>query len=155
MEDRVSDFWWQPVAAATRRPLFIINELDYSFRVIVYIGPPGCGKSRRAAECCGSTVPYYKPRGKWWDGYWQHELVIIDDFYGWIRLDEMLRILDRYPHRVQVKGSYVQFLAKKIFITSNIEVSSWYKNCESVLIEALLRRIDSITIFPEASGSGP
>lgn len=109
------------------------------------------GKSKRAAELCGSESTYYKPRGQWWDGYWRHDNVIIDDFYGWIRLDEMLRILDRYPHRVEVKGGYVQFLAKRVVITSNIEVKKWYseEKIDSVLFDALLRRIDKIEIMTQ------
>lgn len=61
----------------------------------------------------------------------------------------MLRILDRYPHRVEVKGGYVQFLAKRVVITSNIEVKKWYseEKIDSVLFEALLRRIDTIEIM--------
>lgn len=39
---------------------------------------------------------YYKPRGELWDGYHQQPSVIIDDFYGWLKYDELLKISDRY-----------------------------------------------------------
>nr|QJI53612.1 MAG: replication associated protein [Circoviridae sp.] len=115
---------------------------EWKTRTVVRIGPTGVGKSKWCAEQCGSSPPYYKPRGEWWDGYFAHENVIIDDFYGWIRLDEMLRITDRYPHRVPVKGGFRQFLAKTIYITSNLPISDWYKTCPPQLLEALERRID-------------
>lgn len=31
--------------------------------------------------------------------------MVIDDFYGWIPYDEMLRVMDRYPHKVPIKGA--------------------------------------------------
>ena len=52
----------------------------------------------------------------------------------------MLRLLDRYPFQVEIKGAHVQFTSKLIVITSNKSPDSWYK-CEN---SALLRRIDHI-----------
>nr|QJI53400.1 MAG: replication-associated protein [Circoviridae sp.] len=101
---------------------------DFKTEVIVLVGPPGSGKSRYcAAEAAKCGTVYYKPRGEWWDGYEQHDAVVIDDFYGWIKYDELLKICDRYPYQVAVKGGYRQFVSKKIFITSNEPVEKWYK----------------------------
>lgn len=95
-----------------------------------YWGPPGSGKSRRsleeARELCGESI-YYKPRGLWWDGYKQHKAVIIDDFYGWIQYDELLKICDRYPYKVQVKGGFEEFTSTHIWITSNAGLPELYK----------------------------
>ncbi|AGJ74760.1 replication-associated protein [Dragonfly associated cyclovirus 8] len=95
-----------------------------------YWGPPGSGKSRRALEeataRCNESI-YYKPRGQWWDGYHQQEGVIIDDFYGWIKYDELLKVTDRYPYKVQVKGSFEEFTSKHIWITSNVDTCDLYK----------------------------
>ena len=82
-----------------------IPERDFKTEVRFYYGRPGSGKSRRAlaeAKATGGRI-YYKPRGDWWDGYKQHECVIIDDFYGWIKYDDLLKICDRYPYQVQSK----------------------------------------------------
>jgi hypothetical protein len=73
-----------------------------------------------------SSQVYYKPRGDWWDGYKQQPVVIIDDFYGWLKYDELLKISDRYPYRVPVKGSFETFNSKCIFITSNVAIDQWY-----------------------------
>ncbi|AGJ74758.1 replication-associated protein [Dragonfly associated cyclovirus 7] len=111
--------------------------------VYYYWGAPGTGKSRTAleeAEKITTTSIYYKPRGLWWDGYRQQTCVIIDDFYGWIKYDEMLKIMDRYPYKVQVKGGFEEFTSKHIWITSNIDTDLLYKfsNYSNVAFERRL-----------------
>ena len=120
-----------------------IAPRDFKTEVFYYYGPPGTGKSRRALEEAKSIAPdsiYYKPRGLWWDGYQQQKCVIIDDFYGWIKYDELLKICDRYPYKVQVKGSMEEFKATHIWITSNIDTDVLYK-FEGYDDAALRRRI--------------
>ncbi|XP_024858163.1 uncharacterized protein LOC108249974 isoform X2 [Kryptolebias marmoratus] len=119
----------------------VARQRDYKTDVTVLVGPPGCGKSRRAAGAT-SGLAFYKSRGEWWDGYVGQEDVIIDDFYGWLKYDELLRICDRYPHRVPVKGSFAQFSARRIFITSNKHVWEWYK-FEHYDADPLMRRINT------------
>lgn len=102
---------------------------SFKTEVFYFWGPPGTGKSRRALEeatAAGGGI-YYKPRGDWWDGYRQQDNVIIDDFYGWIKYDELLKITDRYPYRVPIKGGYEEFISKKIWITSNVDTDVLYK----------------------------
>ncbi|AKO63006.1 replication-associated protein [Beak and feather disease virus] len=98
---------------------------DFKTEVDVVYGPPGCGKSRWANEQPGTK--FYKMRGEWWDGYDGEDIVIIDDFYGWLPYCEMLRLMDRYPHKVPVKGAFVEFTSKRIIITSNKPPQEWYK----------------------------
>lgn len=109
--------------------VFPILPRDHKTEVFYYWGPPGSGKSRRALEEARATNEdiYYKPRGLWWDGYKQQPNVIIDDYYGWLKYDELLKICDRYPYKVQVKGSFEEFTSKKIWFTSNIDTHSLYK----------------------------
>ena len=73
------------------------------------------------------------------------ETVIIDDFYGWMPFDTLLRLTDRYPMLVDIKGGAVQFTAKRIIITSNEVPDNWYPNvsCLPHRWNALLRRITS------------
>lgn len=106
-----------------------VSPRMYKTWVYYYWGPTGTGKSSRAlkeaTEIEGGI--YYKPRGLWWDGYQQQDNVIIDDFYGWIKYDEMLKIMDRYPYKVQVKGGFEEFTSRRIWITSNIDTDQLYK----------------------------
>nr|WQH26039.1 MAG: replication-associated protein [Longfin eel circovirus] len=117
---------------------------DWKTEVHVLWGIPGCGKSRYARE--QAPEAYYKPRGEWWDGYTGQEDVIVDDFYGWLKFDELLKICDRYPHRVPVKGSFVQFTAKRIYITSNVPVPEWYPSLGFDL-RALYRRLTTYVMW--------
>lgn len=115
-------------------------------------GEPGTGKSRTAlAEAsAGAASVYYLPRGNggnvWWDGYEGQDCVIIDDFYGWLRWDTLLRLADRYPLRVEVKGGSTPFLSKRIYITSNKHWTGWYNFAGGRGMDpaALQRRITSI-----------
>ena len=115
-------------------------------KVYVYVGPPGCGKSKHVWEACGGKDFYYKPRGEWWDGFTNQSNVILDDFYGWIKYDEMLRICDRYPLKVPVKGSFVEFSAKNLYITSNTHVWEWYK-FDGFDAAALMRRVNEYKLW--------
>lgn len=120
----------------------------------VYYGAPGAGKSRAAweealAEVNGDlTKVYSKAAGDWWDGYNGQPIVVIDDFYGSIRYSELLKILDRYPLSVQIKGGHVSMRAIKFYITSNSHPRDWYSGIKDKIdLNALKRRISSIICF--------
>lgn len=115
--------------------------------VYVYWGDTGLGKSRKAFEECPDA--YWKTLGDWWDGYDGHTEVIIDEFYGWIRFDLLLRLLDRYPMRVPVKGGFRKFVAEKIIFTSNKSPKEWYPNLSEVHKRAFERRITKVVEFKE------
>lgn len=105
-------------------------------------GDTGVGKTKRAYE--ETTNPYISGKNlKWWEGYDAHEDVIIDDFRkDFCTFHELLRILDRYEYRVEVKGGSRQLLAKKIYITSCYSPDKVYDTRED--IDQLLRRINLI-----------
>ena len=125
--------------AALARPL---PKRDFKTQVNVYWGVPGSGKSRLAnKEGSEALSMYYKPRGEWWDGYNGQEVVIMDDFYGWLKYDDLLKICDRYPYSVPIKGGYKEFISKQLIITSNVPPEKWYK-FKDYDPAALLRRID-------------
>lgn len=114
-------------------------------------GPSGTGKTRQAVDHAGSDATYMvsKPdngRPLWWDGYDStvHKSVVLDDFYGWLPWSFLLQLLDRYPFQVEVKGGKIHFNSPFIFITSNTEPKTWYKNIPNDDPTPLLRRIDEI-----------
>lgn len=115
---------------------------------IVYWGPSGTGKTRRAYDEGGTSV-YFVSKGDsnqstWWDGYGGEHTVVLDDFYGWLPWSFMLRLLDRYPFTVQFKGGSRQFTSKRIIITSNHHPNQWYKTVPNNDMTPLLRRLNKI-----------
>jgi len=123
--------------------LLIQAPRNHLTEVYVLQGPTGTGKSK----WCMDNFPdaYWKQRGNWWDNYCGQEVVVIDEFYGWLPYDLLLRLCDRYPLMVETKGGQVQFTAKKILFTTNQVPSCWYKNC---YFESFSRRVTEWHIFP-------
>lgn len=107
-------------------------------------GASGTGKSRQAAEYPDC---YWKDDTKWWDGYDGHETIVLDDFRGsQMKFTYLLRLLDRYPMRVETKGGYRQLNSKNIVITSIVHPTQSYAGIqEEEPIRQLERRIDKIT----------
>lgn len=81
---------------------------------------------------------------KWWDGYQHQEAVLFDEFRAdFCTFHELLRILDRFPYRVESKGSSRELNSKRMYITSPFHPKDVYKKT-SEEIKQLLRRIDVI-----------
>ncbi|QDZ59982.1 replication-associated protein [Beaked whale circovirus] len=119
-------------------------ERDFKTEVLVWVGPPGVGKSKLVSEQFPGA--YWKTPGtKWWDGYYGQDVVIIDDFRGDIFFEYFLRLLDRYPLWVETKGGHVSFMARTLAITSNLCPHEWFPSHPQ--IEAVCRRIQKIKWF--------
>lgn len=106
-------------------------------------GAPGLGKTRKALELAGPDA-YWLPRPAgqtaWFDNYIGQETIVIDEFYGWLPLDLLCRLLDRYPMQVETKGGSTMMLARKVIITSNVPPAQWYK-LPPERLNALFRRL--------------
>ncbi len=100
-------------------------KLSEMTKLWIFKGPPGTGKSY-AAYTHDPNAYYKDVTSNWYDGYTGQDTVIMDDFNGQISLNMMLRLIDRYPMRVQVKGAYVQWRPKLVIITTNSDYTSWW-----------------------------
>lgn len=121
--------------------------------VILYHGEPGTGKTRRAyAENPDLYVSPIANGSLWLDGYDRQEQVLLDDFSGALSkwsLTDTLRLLDRYPVLVPVKGSFTWWVPKKIIVTTNIHPFNWYKwKGRKNQYQSLWRRFDQVFHFP-------
>lgn len=116
-------------------------------------GPTGSGKSRWAWE--KEPDAYMKLSShKWWDGYIGQESVILDDYRPCKEMpfNFMLNLMDRYPLSVERKGGMVEFVSKRIYVTSPYSPEVMCDHLEWIGTEQksqFLRRIDHVVQFPQ------
>lgn len=123
-------------------------ERNWEMEVRVYWGKTGTGKTRRVYEESEGRAVYSHPGGPWFDGYDQQEIVLFDEFTGsYFALPYLLRLLDRYPMRVPIKGGFVSFVPRIIYITANYAPEAWYTNAKPEHVAALMRRLTDILFF--------
>lgn len=110
-------------------------------------GPTGSGKTRYVFD--KEKDLWVSGRDlRWFDGYENQEAVLFDDFRGdMCQFRVLLRLLDRYPYKVEIKGGTRQWKPERIYITSckrpdDIYNKETFDNEEKV--DQLLRRIDEI-----------
>jgi len=74
--------------------------------------------------------------------------VIIDDYRkDFCKFSELLRLLDRYPLRLQIKGGTVEFVARHIYITCPLApIAIWESRTEEDIAQ-LTRRIEEVRNF--------
>ena len=126
-------------------------RLDLTVRL--NYGKTGTGKTRNAYENEDLYVVPVTQGPLWFDGYDGEEVAVLDDFAGAaskLSLTYLLRLIDIYPIRVPVKGSYVWWQPKRIIITTNIHPRNWYdyeNRFEQYL--ALERRIHEVYLYKE------
>ncbi|QCD25284.1 replication-associated protein [Human lung-associated brisavirus AA] len=137
--------------------------------VIWFYGKTGTGKTRKTIEMAEELklkTWMSSDSLKWFDGYCNQELAIIDDLRkeilpNWAFL---LRLLDRYALIVQIKGGFTRWNPKIIIITSPVEPHecfSWFNRQGEQQAwdseDQLLRRltwdgIEQVYEFPLSTG---
>lgn len=127
---------------------------NWPMEVIIYWGASGTGKTRSAFADYPES--YWKDNSQWWDSYEGQETVIWDEFSGSsTSLSMFLRITDRYPLSVPIKGGYVPFTSKRIIFTSNVNPDEWYNFRNDELRYAFNRRITSRIEYKRLVNNSP
>lgn len=112
-----------------------------------YFGPTGCGKSRKVAAAIDTLNldAYWHTGTKWFDGYDGEPVAVFDDFRAeQCKFAFLLRLLDRYPLRVEVKGGFRQWRPDHIYFTSPFPPEELFRGEASEDLRQLLRRIDTV-----------
>jgi hypothetical protein len=133
-----------------------LPQRNWVTELYIYWGTTGTGKSHTADRTARDGERIYRLRRPnqhrgtlWWDGYEGQEVVVIDEFSGWVPWDILLLMADRYPLTVDVKGGSVPFVARRIYITSNVHPRMWYPliSQNEVRWAALHRRVTQCVQF--------
>ena len=130
----------------------IEREDTRSFRKVtvdVLVGAAGTGKTKCAFDECPKLFTVNSDESFPFNGYDGEDAILIDDFYGGVKYNTLLRVLDGHQYRVNVKGGHRFARWTRIFITSNRYPSEWYKRG---LTDALRRRLSSVSEFRNDEG---
>lgn len=120
------------------------NEVRPELECTLLWGPTGSGKTRTVFE--KEKDLWIWSAGTWFDGYHGQEAVLFDDFRGGLPLGFFLRVLDIYPIDVPVKGGFVAWTPKRVYVTSNRSYERWYDSSivDDADVAALKRRFKEI-----------
>ncbi len=135
---------------------------ENKMQVILALGSPGSGKTRFAFDHWGVSPDFFDlpmcANRIWFDGMDGHTLILMDDFdgrYSKLSLSFLLRLLDRYPRRVEIKGNFTWWLPDIVYITTNIGPDQWYNfHGRTQQVSALRRRIHYILDFDDKDANG-
>lgn len=126
-------------------------------QVHVIYGKTGVGKTSsilKTEEDLKNTYILEKfEQNLWFDGYQGQKQVIFDDFYGDIKPKVMLRLLDKYPVRLDVKNGFTYANWENVYITSNVHPKEWYSKGDvpEDVLEGIQRRISKIFLCEKGS----
>ncbi len=115
--------------------------------IIIWLyGSTGIGKSRYVYTKFQDI--YSSCNSKWFDGYEQNNVILIDDYRrDYMKFHVLLKFLDRYPFTRELKGSTIQINSKYIIFTSPKNPVDTWKGRTNEDLNQLLRRIDIIINF--------
>ena len=151
MDDKLCPAYAKYMRFADRVRELNEKEQSLNFRqleVIVLYGLAGTGKTRYVYESNERSSVYTLVQAQkeiWFDGYCGEKILLIDDFYGWIKWAFLLKLLDGHQCRLNKKGATGWALWTKVYITSNKAPWEWYVN-QGYPLE-LQRRINTIMHF--------
>lgn len=117
---------------------------EHQTQFIWRFGSTGTGKSRdthnESKAMSNNDVSWLSDVScQWFDGYVSGSRgAVLDEFDGSVKLRFLLRLLDRYPIKVPIKGGFVEWNPRIVWITSQFSPEHYYGADEQWL--ALVRR---------------
>lgn len=127
----------------------VMSDRDSMPEVWFVHGAPGVGKTRKFFDMCPDTLIVRMPptHGTWFfNGYRQQRCILFDDANPPTEdnIVDLLRVLDRYPMTVDVKGGHVKFNSPIIGFTSNETWDEWIRHLSVGHKLAIARRFAHI-----------
>lgn len=122
-------------------------EGDYTMpEVYIRWGEAGSGKTRYVFENEPQLYTMPDNTAQWLGNYNGEPAVLFDDVEANSipTIGLFKRLLDRYPKEYPIKGGFVWFKPKRIYITSNSHWTTWWKNLTEEDKAAFTRRFTSV-----------
>lgn len=124
--------------------------LEREMEVIVFWGHSGTGKSHRAFHYSPSF--YSWEQTKFWEGYDGETTLIIDEFDdNAIAYQTLLKILQGWPLRLDIKGAHACANFKTVILTCEKDPFLWYPYIHPANKWGLVRRITRIEHFARSN----
>lgn len=117
--------------------------------VYSFWGAPGTGKTQLSFELgkFAEETPYIlappavRSGALWFDGYQMQKILIIDEMNGtWMPWTFLMRLLDKYPLQLPVKGGHAWAAFSVVILTSNTNPDAWYPYYDQGMDKAALTR---------------
>lgn len=108
-------------------------------------GLSGRGKTWHVIHKHGRENVYIKDATKWWDGYRQQEVILIDDFDGSWPFRNFLRLLDENQYEGEVKCDYIPVNSPFIYVTCEFPPSHFWSGTALEQMETRLTTIVEVT----------
>lgn len=117
-------------------------------QVVLVVGQPGTGKTHWIRDQAGEDAFWLTAGARWFDGYAQQATVVFDDFLGWLQYGLLLRLCDKYPAQVEVRGASLPWQATRVYLSSNLLPEEWYdwSHCRGDRL-AFPRRVTKFVVF--------
>lgn len=119
--------------------------------VLWFYGPTGTGKTRKVYDKYPDL--YAVPPGdiKWFDGYHGQPVCLFDDLRDSdIKFSFLLRLLDRYPLFVPIKGGFTQWKPTTVVVTCPFRYTELFGDATGEDLEQLGRRITTTVHFGQS-----
>lgn len=128
------------------------GEHDRDVSVDYIWGAAGSGKTSAVLDLYGRRDVFMADLGSAFpfDGYAGEPVLLLDDFRSSIVFNDLLRILDRYPLRLNIKGGHTWACWTKVVISANVSLEEQYPNL-SERKDPLLRRFEHGIVFEKTS----
>lgn len=115
---------------------------------VLLTGRTGTGKSKimmLISQFVGESC-WVNSDLRWFDPYQGERMIVIDEVRD-LKISMMLRLVDRYPLKLEVKGGFVEMTATMVMMSSNLSWNQLSCSLDIRTIEALKRRISIYEVY--------
>lgn len=112
----------------------------------IYWGDTRTGKTRKVLEM-GDVFKWTPSEPMWFDGYAGEKILLIDEFYGQVKIANMLEMMEGHQMRLPIKGGFTWAMWDQVFLTSNTDPKGWYPNVPEEVRKAFMARVEKVIRF--------